>query len=112
MVLHIRLFFVVYTIDFTIVQLLSIVYFTGQESITETTAYFKQTIYCIRKLSSCVLSVQVVNNRKFIVIVNNRKFVTYKCCLLLIARINLQALCECLQLIDANSLWVVLMCFN
>ena len=48
MVLYRHLFFLVYKIDFTIVQLLSIVYFIGQESITETTEYFKQTCYCIR----------------------------------------------------------------
>ena len=47
MVLHRHLFFVVYRIDFAIVQLLSIVYFIGQESITETTEYFKQTCYCV-----------------------------------------------------------------
>ena len=40
-------FFLVYKIDFAIVQLLSIVYFIGQESITETTEYFKQTSYWI-----------------------------------------------------------------
>ena len=47
MVLYRHLIFLVYKIDFTIVQLLSIVYFIGQESITETTEYFKQTCYCI-----------------------------------------------------------------
>ena len=56
MVLYRHLFFLVYKIDFTIVQLLSIVYFIGQESITETTEYFE--LYH-RKLSSCVLSVQI-----------------------------------------------------
>ena len=40
-------FFLVCKIDLTIVQLLSIVYFIGQESITETTEYFKQTSYWI-----------------------------------------------------------------
>ena len=64
--------YIVYKIDFTIVQLLSIVYFIGQESITETTEYFKQTCYCyLRKLSSLVLSVQIVitvNSNEFTVI--------------------------------------------
>ena len=41
------LFFLVYKIDFTIVQSLSIVYFIDHESITETTEYFRQTYYCI-----------------------------------------------------------------
>ena len=46
--------FLVYKIDFTIVQLLFITYFIVQKSIIETTEYFKQTY----------------NNRKFIALVN------------------------------------------
>ena len=42
-----HLFFLVYKIDFTIVQLLSIVYFIGQESITETTAYFMNKLVTV-----------------------------------------------------------------